>query len=269
MKVAFSSDNHFDLNKINVERAMRAQALYLLNKNVNVYVIAGDLFNDFKQSLAFARNMQDLVKNKLTIRFLAGNHDMGKNVTYEELESDIDELYFHNKYIDLTDDIRLIGNNGWYDYSFVGNDYTEEEIQSFKNSFWYDRRIKQPITDKERFNINLKQIKDQLLAAGNKQTIVVSHFVPREDYIKRFPNGNTRLDIANAFLGSSKIGQIVDQSYTIATITGHLHLHPAPLKFGNNVYYNAAVGYSTERVHEWSSDDFLTEWQKRLVVLEF
>ena len=109
MKVAFSSDNHFDLNKINVERAMRAQALYLLNKNVNVYVIAGDLFNDFKQSLAFARNMQDLVKNKLTIRFLAGNHDMGKNVTYEELESDIDELYFCLLYTsDAADDLTTV-----------------------------------------------------------------------------------------------------------------------------------------------------------------
>lgn len=70
-------------------------------------------------------------------------------------------------------------------------------------------------------------------------------------------------------LGSNQLGQALDQSYTIATVTGHLHLHPAPLKVGNNIYYNAAVGYNTARVQEWRSDDFMTEWQNRLIVLTF
>jgi len=269
VKVAFSSDNHFDLNHIDVKRAMHAQALYLLNQNVQLYVIAGDSFNDFAETLSFAQEMQTLVQDKMAIRFIAGNHDMGKNVSYDELESDIDPLYFHNKYIDLTDDVRLIGNNGWYDYSFVGQDYTQAQIEQFKKAFWFDRRIDQPMSDKERFDINLKQINEQLLAAGNRQTVLVSHFVPRDDYIKRFPNGNARLDMANAFLGSNRLGQALDQSYTIATVTGHLHLHPAPLKVGNNIYYNAAVGYNTARVQEWRSDDFMTEWQNRLIVLTF
>ena len=163
----------------------------------------------------------------------------------------------------------LAFNNGWYDYSFVGQDYTQAQIEQFKKAFWFDRRIDQPMSDKERFDINLKQINEQLLAAGNRQTVLVSHFVPRDDYIKRFPNGNARLDMANAFLGSNRLGQALDQSYTIATVTGHLHLHPAPLKVGNNIYYNAAVGYNTARVQEWRSDDFMTEWQNRLIVLTF
>ena len=269
VKVAFSSDNHFDLNKIDVKRAMHVQALYLLNQSVDGYVIAGDLFNDFQRTLSFARDMQDALGDKILIRFIAGNHDMGNGVTYDELESDIDPLYFHNKFIDLTPTVRLIGNNGWYNYDFVGNDYTEKQIQQFKNSFWYDRRIKQPISDKERFNRNMSQLQHQLDVADHKQTVVVSHFVPRNDYIKRFPNGASRLDMANALLGSNKVGEILDNSYTIATITGHLHLHPAPLKVGNNIYYNAAVGYNTARVHEWRSDDFITEWQNHLILLDF
>ena len=112
MKVAFSSDNHFDLNKLDVQRMMHIQALYLLNHAVDIYVIAGDLFNDFNQSLKFARDMQEALGDKMLIRFIAGNHDMGYGVTYEELESDIDPLYFHNKFIDLTPEVRLIGNNG-------------------------------------------------------------------------------------------------------------------------------------------------------------
>lgn len=269
MKVAFSSDNHFDLNKLDVQRMMHIQALYLLNHAVDIYVIAGDLFNDFNQSLKFARDMQEALGDKMLIRFIAGNHDMGYGVTYEELESDIDPLYFHNKFIDLTPEVRLIGNNGWYNYDFVGDDYTEEQIAQFKAAFWYDRRIKQPVSDKERFNRNMLQLSEQLKAAGQKQTVVVSHFVPRRDYIKRFPNGNTRLDMANALLGSEQVGHILDKSYTINTITGHLHLHPAPLKVGNNVYYNVAVGYNTSRVHEWASDDFISEWQQRLIILNF
>lgn len=269
VKVAFSSDNHFDLNKIDVTPAMHIQALYLLNHNIDLYVIAGDLFNDFNQSLAFARDMQDVLRDKVMIRFIAGNHDMGNGVTYDELESDIDPLYFHNKFIDLTPTVRLIGNNGWYNYDFVGDDYTEAEIQRFKHAFWYDRRIQQPISDKERFDRNMTQIKTQLNQAAQKQTVVVSHFVPRLDYIKRFPKGRSRLDMANALLGSKQFGEILDQSYTIDTVTGHLHLHPAPLKVGNNTYYNAAVGYNTARVNEWASDDFITEWQNHLVILDF
>ena len=269
MKVAFSSDNHFDLNKIDVQRAMQVQALYLLNQNVTLYVIAGDLFNDFEQSLAFARDMQAALADKIQIRFLAGNHDMGRGVTYDELESDLDPLYFHNKFIDLTPDVRLIGNNGWYNYDFVGQDYTTEQILQFKNNFWFDRRIQQPVSDQERFDRNMAQLQAQFDAADRKQTVVVSHFVPRTDYIKRFPYGNTRLDMANALLGSQALGDKLDHSYTINTITGHLHVHPAPLKVGNNTYYNAAVGYNTARVHEWASDDFITEWQNRLVILEF
>lgn len=269
MRVAFSSDNHFDLNKIDVQRALHVQALHLLNQNVAIYVIAGDLFNDFEKSLTFARDMQAILGDKVVIRFLAGNHDMGYGVTYEELESDLDPLYFHNKFIDLTPEVRLIGNNGWYNYDFVGDDYTPEQILQFKNGFWYDRRIQQPVSDQERFDRNMAQLKAQLDLAGRKQTVVVSHFVPRADYIKRFPYGNTRLDMANALLGSQAAGQVLDTSYTINTITGHLHVHPAPLKVGNNTYYNAAVGYNTARVHEWASDDFITEWQNRLVILDY
>lgn len=269
VKVAFSSDNHLDLNKINVERIMNVQALYLLNASINLYVIAGDLFNDFEKTLTYVRDMQTLLADKVQIRFIAGNHDMAKGVTYEELESDIDPLYLHNKFIDLTPTVRLIGNNGWYDYDFVGDTYTDAQIQQFKQTFWYDRRIQQPVTDKERFNRNMAQIQAQLDAADRRQTVVVSHFVPRSDYIKRFPASKQRLDMANALLGSSKLGKILDNSYTVATVTGHLHLHPAPLKVGNNTYYNAAVGYHTVRVNEWDSDDFMTEWQRRLVVLDF
>lgn len=268
MRVAFSSDNHFDLNKIEVARAMNAQALYLLNEGINVYVLAGDLFNNFEKSLRFVQEMEALVDHKVTIRFIAGNHDMGNNVTYEELESDIDTVYLHNKFIDLTPTVRLIGNNGWYDYGFVGDTYQDQEIQQFKKAFWYDRRIEQPMSDRERFNINLNQMAQQLRDAADKKTILVSHFVPRFDYIKRFPNHNQKLDMVNAFLGSPKVGELVDQSYTIATVTGHLHLHPAPVTVGNNVYYNPAVGYHTTRVNEWAHDDFLTEWQQRLVVLD-
>jgi putative phosphoesterase len=269
MKIAFSSDNHLDLNKIDPSVAMHAQALSLVNEGIDVYVIAGDLFNDFNKTLAYARQMQDEVGNLLKVRFIVGNHDMN-GVTYDELESDVDETYLHHKTLELTPDISLIANNGWYDYGYVGNDYTTDEILSFKNAFWYDRRIIQPMSDAERFEIVAQQIQDDLKTVGNKQTIIVNHFVPRFDYIKRFPGGNKRLDMTNAFMGSPRLGEMADQSYTIATVFGHLHLHPSPMKIGNNTYYNTAVGYHTSRTNEWTTgNDFITEWRAHLVILEF
>ncbi|MDF7627185.1 metallophosphoesterase [Lactobacillaceae bacterium L1_55_11] len=269
MKVAFSSDNHFDINHLDVDEIMPLQARYLVEQGVEAYIITGDAFNDFGKTLKYAHDLQNELGDGVKVRFIAGNHEMGAGVTYDELESDLDPLYFHNKALDVGDDgVRIIGNNGWYDYSFVGDDYPESEIIRFKREFWYDRRIEQPMSDPERFARNLRQIRDHLELAGDRKTVLVNHFVPRLDYIHRMPRGDSRLDILNAFLGSEKLGETVDQSYTIATVFGHLHLHPAPLKVGNNNYYNVAVGYHTARVNEWGGNDFMSEWIEHLLILD-
>ncbi|CAK8054421.1 metallophosphoesterase [Eupransor demetentiae] len=267
MKVAFSSDNHFDLNKVDLADVLPRQADYLLELGLDAYIINGDLFNDFNRSLKYARQLQEAVGNNLAIRFLAGNHDMGSGVTYEELESDLDPLYFHHKSLDLGN-YRILGNNGWYDYAFDEGRHPMTEIERFKHEFWYDRRIEQPMSDPERMALAANQVAEQIKAAGQRKTILVNHFVPKIDFIRAIPNRNTRFEILNAFLGSPRFGDLAQANQVQAVIFGHLHRHPKPLSAGKTTYYSAAVGYNTHRVHEWTGTDFFKEWQERLVVLD-
>lgn len=47
VKVAISSDNHLDVNRVKIEDALVAQARHLLAIHADYYLHLGDLFNDF------------------------------------------------------------------------------------------------------------------------------------------------------------------------------------------------------------------------------
>ncbi|GAO99274.1 phosphohydrolase [Fructobacillus ficulneus] len=240
-----------------------------MDNKISVYIIAGDLFNRFDKTLEFSRQLQEFVDEKVQIRFLAGNHEMGTAVTYDELESSVDDLYFHNKVLDVGG-TRLVGNNGWYDYSFDQGRHTIKETQRFKREFWYDRRIQQPLTDPERLAVNLEQMKAAVEAghqAGQK-VILVNHFSPEETFINQIPFKEPRLDILKSFLGSQAVSDMIVGEKVQASVSGHLHLHVPPYQKNETTFYNASVGYRTRRVKEWFSHDFMTEWKSRLVVFD-
>ena len=50
MRVAFSSDNHLDVNQVSVEETLRQQAKWLNEQHVQAYIHGGDLFNDFSKT---------------------------------------------------------------------------------------------------------------------------------------------------------------------------------------------------------------------------
>lgn len=54
MKLSISSDNHFDVNRIDLDSIIPLQAEYLVQKNIDYYFITGDLFNNFEESVNYA-----------------------------------------------------------------------------------------------------------------------------------------------------------------------------------------------------------------------
>ena len=48
MKIAISSDNHLDVNRQDPDEIVSLQANYLNKQNVEYYLFAGDMFNDFQ-----------------------------------------------------------------------------------------------------------------------------------------------------------------------------------------------------------------------------
>ncbi len=121
VKIALSSDNHFDINKIDTAEIIPQQVEYLKKLGIQYYLNAGDFFNDFSKTLKYTETLRDSLED-IKFAFIAGNHDMLKNVTYQQLEDGNWPGYLNNKFLDVVDtNYRIIGINGWYDYSFASN----------------------------------------------------------------------------------------------------------------------------------------------------
>ncbi|MTV83339.1 metallophosphoesterase [Secundilactobacillus folii] len=269
VKVAMVSDLHLDINKVNVDEVLAQESDWLAAHEISVYLIAGDLFNHFEKSLSFAEQLQKITPNT-AIRFVAGNHDMVNDITYDELQEPISATYIHHGYYDVPGtDWRVIGNNGWYDYSFsAGLHRPDSDFWHWKKAYWIDGAIKQPMTDPERLTLELQQIEIQLKVAQavHKQVLFMTHFVPRIEYV-RVTHDNRFWNMANAMLGSVRTGELLSRYHVRRVLFGHMHIHPEPRQISSAIYYDQAVGYGTARRHEWLTDTFESEWLTRVRVI--
>ena len=94
------------------------------------------MFNDFLKTKSYLEELNDLIAGQ--VFFIAGNHDMLKNVTFSQLESPLSPCYLHNQAYDFPNSAwRLIANNGWYDYSFSPQ-LDVEEVARWKKAYWVD-----------------------------------------------------------------------------------------------------------------------------------
>ncbi|KRL95289.1 metallophosphoesterase [Levilactobacillus hammesii] len=268
VKAALISDLHFDVNHQDVDQLLPQQAGYLMQQGVGLYLIAGDITNHFDQSLAYVERLQRLIA-PAQVRFIAGNHDMLHDVTYAALESPLAPTYLHRGQLDVAGtNWRIIGNNGWYDYQFADN-LVGRDFLTWKRAFWVDGTIEQPQSDLQRMNQVLATVTDQLeqAQAANKRVLFMTHFVPRRNYI-RYTDDNRFWNMANAMLGSPRMGDLLERYHVDVVQFGHVHRHFAPQQFGTTMYYDQAVGYHTKRINEWSQTDYFTEWRQRLRLLE-
>lgn len=180
MKIAISSDNHLDINQVGTNRALKFQAEWLRREQIDYYLFAGDLFNNYLKTTAYFRQL-DAMTPQTHIYYILGNHDMLNQVDDEQVEHATDPRYLHNRFVDIAGtDWRIIGNNGWYDYSFSSYYDHPEQVQAWKRVYWLDSSIDQPITDQERMERVLKQTRLRLDQAvqDHKQVMFLTHFVP-------------------------------------------------------------------------------------------
>ena len=227
------------------------QANYLNEQNVEYYLFAGDMFNDFQKT-----------KNYI-----------------EKLESNnISDFYLHNTYIDIPNtNWRIIGNNGWYDYSFSPT-LTEDEIKRWKNTYWIDAGIKQPMSDNEHEQLVLQQSKQQfdLAKHAKKKVLFVTHFVPNSKALWSKPatlksDKEIRIfEMVNALLGSRHLGKLIQDYPEIKYVFyGHVHGWHEPFQIAGTSYLNQAVGVRKKKrkYHEWQKDTFMDQWKYRMNII--
>ena len=277
MKIAISSDNHLDVNRQDPDEIVSLQANYLNEQNVEYYLFAGDMFNDFQKTKNYLEKLNTLITGKAY--FIAGNHDMLKNITFTELENNnISDFYLHNAYIDIPNtDWRIIGNNGWYDYSFSPT-LTEDEIKRWKNTYWIDAGIKQPMSDNEREQLVLQQSKQQfdLAKHAKKKVLFVTHFVPNSKALWAKPatlksDKEIRIfEMVNALLGSQHLGKLIQDYPEIKYVFyGHVHGWHELFQIAGATYLNQAVGVKKKKrkYHEWQKATFMDQWKYRMNII--
>lgn len=271
MRVAFSSDNHLDINQVDAAKVLPLIAAELRQRRIDYYVNTGDTFNDFQKTTAFYAALQSEVGKATQVRFIAGNHDMVRGATYPQLESTGSPQYLHNKaeLLPGTNTV-LVGNNGWYDYSFVPEtlQLSAAALAHWKRAFWIDGVIEQPGSDADRMVRVLAQVEETLRANFAHQVIFATHFVPQRTFLA--PQ-TLRTDVGAhvaAFLGSQALGDLLAR-YQVQTVAfGHLHHRNTPTPLAGVQYLHAPVGYGTKRRHEWVTADFMTEWRSTLQIIE-
>ncbi|MGL5904341.1 MAG: metallophosphoesterase [Cetobacterium sp.] len=126
MKIGIISDLHSDLYKEKgIDLLNELNNYFIQNKDIEVLLIAGDITEDINETIKFIENLKKKIEIK--IYYVPGNHDIWQKQKIEIPTEDIVQKYaadkncITGKVIQLRDDLVVIGDTGWYDYSFGYN----------------------------------------------------------------------------------------------------------------------------------------------------
>ena len=285
MKIAFTSDIHYDITSANRELVpFLIKHLNLLNPDF--FVIAGDLANNISELKKAFIEFQRL---NTQIIYIPGNHDIwieSKN----KVRKGQDSFYKYNEEIPnlcqnynilfpvkkplIIKDTAILGSIGWYDYSlkdirlneiYTQNDYDKGE---FHQASWNDARyavwLKNPnaanwkdrkatYKNQEVFNIfyNLFTESFKDIPTTVKNIIIALHTNPfKECIIRKEPPSPF-----DAYEGSDKYGEFLinnSKCKKIHVICGHRHkkLH---LMKGNVEVHRSPVGYLDYEIESFES----------------
>ncbi len=258
MKIAAISDLHLDINR---DFDVLGKLVEILNGvSAGMLLAAGDISEDFRKTV---RVMEEFEKmSGIRTFYVPGNHDLWSpdphnyRVDYIYSAFKDDERCLSGKVIE-EDGFSIIGDVGWYDYSFGNHERFSLEMfdrMSYMNRTWQDA-YKNPWTrDNIRQNeIMLSSIENALKKAGSRNIIAVTHMLPIREFTVL--DARPEWEYFNAFLGSEKLGQLFEKYSVRYSVSGHVHYRKEMMKNGIS-YICPCLGYHSEwRYAEGHEDD--------------
>lgn len=224
MKIGFLSDIHLDVNK-NFP-VIKALSDFCNDENLDKVVFAGDFSSDFTTISYVIDYLNRHTKTQL--HFIPGNHDLyichDKNS--RQIYNELCQLHecLVNHPVELGEWV-IIGDTGWYDYSYRDDAYTIRQIQkkSYHGMMWADKRYFQWGTDDIEINdYFLSNLENLLIQYRDKKIIAVTHTVPFQDFVK-YKNNDPTWNYFLVFIGSKKIGQLYEKYSAKIAVFGHTH----------------------------------------------
>ncbi len=247
MKAAVISDIHIDINHNEKEPVIDSLRKVLVQDMPEILIIAGDISNDYQKTLEFLKQTDRTVP---TI-FVPGNHDLWN---IENQQQDTWKIYNalgnyqHNlctqNYI-INDEWVVCGECGWYDYSFADREFPIELIQegSYMQRKWKDKDyIKWGKKDAEIFEIFYSKLEKKMNEVKDKKIIMVTHMLTHKEFTVR---DHPMWKFFNAFLGSSRYGELIKKYDVKYSIMGHVHYRKELEEKGTR-YICACLNYTNE-----------------------
>ena len=269
MKLGILSDLHVDLKDSDPEKLLQGLVEAVAENGVETIIIAGDVANDYTVTLKFL----DRIEEKAGVRclFVPGNHDIWNEKhpdktawdTYRELENFSGNLSAGP--IELGDQWVVIGDLGWYDYSFGSSEYTIADFDrmKFKGRLWQDK-IK-AVWDTSTLEMHRhfhRKIEKQLKASRHKKIIMVTHVLPIVDFTVQPPD--KMWNYLNAFLGSRQYGELALKYGVDFSISGHVHYRRMK-RYNSTTFICNCLNYASQWI---DNDDPVLEIKRAIKTIE-
>ncbi len=269
MKIGVLSDIHIDINYIDRDEVTPAICSAVKVRSLDMMIIAGDVASDYKLVI---ESMEDIEKyTGIPCLYIPGNHDIWTE-NYPDLTSwDIYEKLkgfprnlTKEPYMFGRDWI-VIGDIGWYDFSFGDTGYSFDDFSRMK----YGERVWQDSikavwgkSTHEMHSYFLHKLENQLKTYQNKKVIIVTHVLPISDFTVLPPD--PMWEYMNAFLGSREYGELILRYPNVKyAISGHVHYRKRK-HIQNTEFVCSCLGYRTE----WfENDDAGTEVERALMTI--
>ncbi len=267
MRIGTISDLHIDRpSDYTEDEYAKHLALLVQQANLDMLIIAGDISNHYQKSYAFVKQMKALTG--VDIRFIPGNHDYWS--PEGQSTKDIHAFFLNQPeqlmgrpYI-INDEWAIVGNSGWYDYSYANPKYSLEHLERrrFKGATWQDKvHVDWGMSDIEVSRKAAELAEKDLRQVGRRNIILVTHVVTDPSF--KVPMPHRIFDYFNAYIGTSDFEPFYQRYPIHYSLMGHVHFRGEISK--NGVQYKCvSLGY----FREWRSKDIDKEMRHALKIIE-
>jgi len=268
MKIAIISDLHIDINKNH--KVVEALIDRCRKKEADLLLVAGDISEKVKLTIETVQKLKEELQ--IPVYYVPGNHDLWNKYDTGRKTDDMYRMFCEDENClasgskVIGEDITLIGDIGWYDYSFGYGRYTKEEFDRMSHAgrTWQDFNFNDWSKDNEgKSEEMLRKLEQQLKDCKTKHKIVMTHMVPIPEFTVQ--QANEMWYYFNAFIGTEKLHELYQKYGVQYGICGHIHCRKRMKKDGIT-YICPCLNYDTE----WGGEekDVAKEMEEALVLLE-
>jgi putative phosphoesterase len=255
LKIGILSDIHVDIDHQTPHGVLEGIVVGIKQNAVDLMIIAGDVANDFELTLCALETIENA--SGVPCLFVPGNHDIWNEKhpdlnawdTYEALKQFPGNLC--NGPRELGNNWIVIGDLGWYDYSFGSPEYSVEEFDRMKinGRLWQDKvKANWGTSTLEMHRHFHDKLEQQLKAHRDKKIVLVTHVLPLVDFSVQPPDKMWKY--LNAFLGSREYGQLALEYSVAYSICGHVHYRKEQM-YGDTVFICNCLNYA----NQWLDND--------------